>query len=122
MVAHLLTGNFLAVFEEFGSHVPRDGGSGDALGAFWVPNCLDPSTMTRSFARTGYYNPAAKRRNLHLLTGKTVTKVLFQGKTATGVQVSKSSHIRNEYLIYTTFSLAHLEMNRFGRSRPDMKL
>lgn len=84
--------NFLAVFEEFGSRVPRDGGSGDALGAFWVPNTLDPSTMTRSFARTGYYNPAAKRRNLHLLTGTTATKILFQGKTAVGVQFGKSKN------------------------------
>jgi choline dehydrogenase-like flavoprotein len=44
--------------------------------------------MTRSYARVEHYDPASKRRNLHLLTGTTVTKILFQGKTATGVQVS----------------------------------
>ncbi|CAG8676001.1 6351_t:CDS:2, partial [Acaulospora colombiana] len=76
------TRNFLSAIEEFGSHVPRDGTSGDALGAFWVPNTLDPSSMTRSFARTGYYNPASSRSNLHLLTSTTVTKILIQNKTA----------------------------------------
>jgi choline dehydrogenase-like flavoprotein len=87
-VIHPSTGNFLAAIKEFGSHVPRDGGSGDALGAFWIPNTLDPSSMTRSYARSGYYNPASRRTNLHLLTSTTATKILFQGKTAVGVQVS----------------------------------
>ncbi|PVG01351.1 alcohol oxidase [Serendipita vermifera] len=80
------TRNFLSAIEEFGSHVPLDGTSGDALGAFWVPNTLDPSSMTRSFARTAYYNPASSRSNLHLLTSTTVTKILIQNKMATGVQ------------------------------------
>jgi choline dehydrogenase-like flavoprotein len=82
------TGNFLFVIEELGSQVPPDDASGDVLGAFWVPNTLDPSSMTWSYARPSYYDPASERSNLHLLTGMTVTKILFQGKTATGVQVS----------------------------------
>ncbi|PVG01348.1 alcohol oxidase [Serendipita vermifera] len=84
------TRNFLSAIEEFGSHVPRDGASGDALGPFWVPNTLDPSSMTRSYARTGYYDTASTRSNLHLLTGMTATKIIFQGKTATGVQFAPS--------------------------------
>lgn len=91
------TRNFLAAMKEFGTHVPRDGGSGDALGAFWLPNTLDPSSMTRSYARRGYYDPASGRSNLHLLTSTTATKILFSGKTATGVQFasSKSDPLRS---------------------------
>ncbi|PVF93076.1 alcohol oxidase [Serendipita vermifera] len=82
--------NFLAVFKEYGSHVPRDGASGAALGAFWAPNSLDPSKMIRSYARNAYYDPIARRSNFHLLTSKTATKIIFQGKTAKGVQFSSA--------------------------------
>ncbi|CAG8689930.1 5588_t:CDS:2, partial [Acaulospora colombiana] len=84
--ANVLTGSFLKVFKEYGSHVPRDGASGDALGAFWVPNSLDPSEMIRSYARNAYYDPITGRSNFHLLTGMTASKIIFQGKTAKGVQ------------------------------------
>ncbi|KIM21071.1 GMC oxidoreductase [Serendipita vermifera MAFF 305830] len=78
--------NFQAAFKEFGTHVPYDGASGDALGAFWTPNSLDPTDMIRSYARIAHYDRIASRPNLHLLTGHSVTKVLFHGVTATGVE------------------------------------
>ncbi|KIM20574.1 GMC oxidoreductase [Serendipita vermifera MAFF 305830] len=78
--------NFQAAFKEFGTHVPYDGASGDALGAFWTPNSLDPAEMIRSYARIAHYDLIASRPNLHLLTGHSVTKVLFRGVIATGVE------------------------------------
>ncbi|CAG8702477.1 12707_t:CDS:2, partial [Acaulospora colombiana] len=77
---------FLKAIQQFGSHVPYDYASGDALGAYWAPNTLDPVSRTRSYARTAYYEPAKSRQNLHLLPGNTVTQIIFDGKAATGVK------------------------------------
>ncbi|KAF2473380.1 alcohol oxidase [Lindgomyces ingoldianus] len=65
---------------------PKEGGSGDGVGAYWIPTALDPKTMTRSHARTAYYDPVKTRSNLKLVTGQTVNEILFNGLTATGVQ------------------------------------
>ncbi|KIM21070.1 GMC oxidoreductase [Serendipita vermifera MAFF 305830] len=78
--------NFQAAFKEFGSQVPYDGASGNALGAFWTPNSLNPAEMIRSYSRIAHYDRVASRPNLHLLTGHKVAKVLFRGNTATGVE------------------------------------
>ena len=43
----------------------------------WYPTALDNSTATRSYAVNGYWEPAAERTNLHLLTGFRVDEVLF---------------------------------------------
>lgn len=53
--------------------------SGHATGGFNNPSTLDPNTATRSYAATGYYAPNAQRKNLHLLTGAHVEKILFSG-------------------------------------------
>ena len=50
---------------------------GDAYGVIWYPTALDNSTATRSYAVNGYWEPAAERPNLHLLTGDRVNRVLF---------------------------------------------
>lgn len=78
---------FLNAIREIGSHVPQDYASGDALGGYWAPSTLDPVNRTRSYARTAHYDPIKTRSNLHLLPNNTVTKITFNGNTATGVQV-----------------------------------
>ncbi|KIM21073.1 GMC oxidoreductase [Serendipita vermifera MAFF 305830] len=78
--------NFLAAWKEFGSHNPIDGTSGDALGAFWTANALDPNGYIRSYARNAHYDRVESRANLHLLPAHAVTRVLFQGTTASGVE------------------------------------
>jgi choline dehydrogenase len=66
---------------------PTDPGSGNAKGAFWAPSSLDPKDETRSYARTAHYDRViAGRPNYHLLTETAVAKVLFDGKTAVGVE------------------------------------
>jgi len=67
---------------------PIDGADGSGVGVLWVPNSEDPTTETRSDAKTAYYDPAVNRTNLHLVTGTKVDKVTFSGKTATGVQMT----------------------------------
>jgi hypothetical protein len=72
--------------KEMGFQLPYDGGSG-SLGAYWIPNTLDPVNRTRSYARSAHYDPVKTRTNLHLLPSTKVTQITFDGKTATGVKV-----------------------------------
>lgn len=74
-------------WEQLGIPLPIDGANGEAIGAFWMPNSVDPESRTRSYARTAYYEPNKGRSNFHLLTGKTVTKLVLKGKKVTGVTV-----------------------------------
>ncbi|EMC96648.1 hypothetical protein BAUCODRAFT_148224 [Baudoinia panamericana UAMH 10762] len=67
---------------------PIDGANGSGVGVFWVPNSEDPTTETRSDARTAYYDPVVNRTNLHLVTGTQVNRILFEGKTAVGVSMT----------------------------------
>ncbi|KAF2206009.1 choline dehydrogenase-like protein [Delitschia confertaspora ATCC 74209] len=66
---------------------PKEHASGDAVGAYWVPNSLNPKTETRSHARNSYFDPIVSRKNLKLLTGQRVNEILFKGLTANGVQM-----------------------------------
>ncbi|KAF2202666.1 alcohol oxidase [Delitschia confertaspora ATCC 74209] len=56
---------------------PREHAAGKAVGAYWTPSNIDPVQVRRSHARLGYYDPIAGRKNLKLLTGMEVTKILF---------------------------------------------
>ena len=90
---------------------------------FWVPNSEDPTTETRSDARTAYYDPAANRTNLHLVTATKVDKVLFQGTTAIGIQMTGrndnttvSAYARHEVVVAAgpLFSANVLQLSGVG--------
>ena len=92
---------------------------------FWVPNSEDPTTETRSDARTAYYDPAANRTNLHLVTATKVNKVLFQGTTAIGIQMTSrddnttvSAYAKHEVVIAAgpIFSPNVLQLSGIGPS------
>lgn len=89
-----------------GIEYPQDGSDGSGVGVFWVPSSQDPTTQTRSDAKTGYYDPVANRTNLHLITATKVNKILFQNKTAIGIQMTSrqdnttfSAHARKEVIL-----------------------
>ena len=68
-----------------GIEYPADSGAGRP-GVYWYPTFMHPSTVTRSYARTGHYDNTRNRTNsYHLLTGAKATDVTFDGTTATGV-------------------------------------
>ncbi|GAB7352670.1 hypothetical protein MBLNU459_g3033t1 [Dothideomycetes sp. NU459] len=90
---------FWKAWRELGVPTPIEGADGHAIGAFWTASSLDAKTMTRSSARTAYYDPVASRPNLHLLTGHTVTEILFRNLTAYGVKMTNRAD--------NTSSLAH---------------
>jgi choline dehydrogenase-like flavoprotein len=67
-----------------GIDTPKDGCAGQN-GVFWYPSSVNPTTLERSYARTGHFDNIA-RDNYELITGRRVNKILFDGTTAVGVQ------------------------------------
>ena len=68
----------------------RPANDGDANGAFYSSISLKAKNQSRSTAADAYYRPiAGERKNFHLLTGQTVTKIRFDAVAkATSVDVS----------------------------------
>ncbi|KAH8880518.1 GMC oxidoreductase [Thozetella sp. PMI_491] len=65
-----------------------DGGAdGNNVGLAWIPENIDPNNVTRSYSRTAYYNPAASRSNLRLLTNSYVSTIILERGTAKGVNI-----------------------------------
>lgn len=79
-----------------------DGNSGDAYGASWYPNTMNPATGERDHARNSYYDPVAKRSNLHAMLETEATELVFDSGrklTARGVTVKdrKTGAVKTVY-------------------------
>ena len=73
--------------------------SGESLGAYAIPCSVTPKTRERSHSGKDYYEKAASRSNLHLLTKTSVERVVLDRSAtgdvvATGVAVSQMGHER----------------------------
>lgn len=80
-------GNFWDASLALGIPVAPDPNNGNNTGLFTLLRALDPDTETRSYAKTAHYDRVINSRpNYHLLTDTAVSKVLFNGKTAVGVE------------------------------------
>ncbi|KZT20506.1 GMC oxidoreductase [Neolentinus lepideus HHB14362 ss-1] len=77
-------------FETFGISVNPDPDTGLNTGFVFTTSCVDPTTATRSFSTTGYYEPNAHRLNLAVTTGAHAAKIIFSENrsplVATGVE------------------------------------
>ena len=71
--------------QELGIPYIKDSMGGDAAGAFWFLQSLNPDDESRSTSQ-GFLVP---RSNLHVLTGNIVTRVLFETGGASGVEFSQ---------------------------------
>ena len=60
-----------------GYPVPRDPRSGSAIGGFNNLSCIDPKTMTRSYAANAYWAPNKHRPNLKVMPRALTTKINF---------------------------------------------
>jgi choline dehydrogenase-like flavoprotein len=86
-----------------GVDLPPSANAGSGPGAYWSPSTIDARTMTRATARSAYYDPVnATRPNLKLVTGQTVTEILFHPGNplrAKGVRIVSRSDdtVRNVY-------------------------
>lgn len=71
-----LTDHVIHGLSEMGIHLSGDLNTGDPTGAMMVPSSMSPTNQTRSDARTGYFDPAIPRSNLHVITGQTATRLI----------------------------------------------
>ncbi|KAI1804203.1 putative GMC oxidoreductase [Daldinia bambusicola] len=69
--------NFLSGIQKLGIPTNEDPNSGNATGACMVPSSMTAKNQSRSDARTAYLDPVLERPNLHLITGHTVTHILY---------------------------------------------
>lgn len=87
-------------FTELGIEPTLDGSDGHGYGLFWVKSSIDLRTVTRSYARTGYFDPIANRTNLDLITGFRVNElVLDSDKRVTGVLMQERGSPDNEEVL-----------------------
>ncbi|PPJ52201.1 hypothetical protein CBER1_10358 [Cercospora berteroae] len=78
---------FYRAWESIGVRRNPQPDDGLAVGVFHSSLAVRQPSMTRSSASAAYYRPIADHRpNLHLLTGQRVSKVIFDGKRASGVE------------------------------------
>ncbi|KAM6511154.1 hypothetical protein FALCPG4_016156 [Fusarium falciforme] len=88
------TKNIVKAVQELDITVARDQANGSPIGGYFCPHNQDPKTLTRSSAREAYYESVSSRKNLKILTGQQVTRVLTKKYKstvkATGVEFAKS--------------------------------
>ncbi|KAF1944605.1 choline dehydrogenase-like protein [Clathrospora elynae] len=60
--------------------------NGHAQGIFRLVRSIDPKSQTRSSARINRYDRDASRPNYHILSNTAVSRITFEGTTATGVE------------------------------------
>ena len=76
---------------EAGFTPAKDPNSGDSIGIAWYTTSVDFHNRTRSDARIVHYDRVSARKNYHILAENTVSKVIFKGKKATGVEFIPSA-------------------------------
>lgn len=73
-----------------------DPSNGETWGSYVATSSINPTNWTRAYARSAYLDPLPPRSNLAVLTGQTVTRIIFsgnasQGQNLTATQVEYSS-------------------------------
>ena len=77
---------FLPSLENLGIPINPEPMSGSNVGGFVIINTIDPANTTRSYSATNYLLPNIGRKNLVVLTGALVSKVVIEDKVATGLE------------------------------------
>ncbi|PNP81101.1 hypothetical protein FNYG_05568 [Fusarium nygamai] len=87
------TKNLVKATEELDINVAFDQANGGAIGGYFCPHNLNPKTVVRSSAQD-YYSAVSQRKNLQLLPGNQVTRILTSKNgssvKATGVEFAKN--------------------------------
>ena len=69
--------------------------SGRQIGGFTSPSTIKPGVWERSHAGTAYYEPAASRPNLHVITECMVEKLALE-KSTSGDVVARGVHVKRD--------------------------
>ncbi|KAG4441851.1 hypothetical protein IFR05_002652 [Cadophora sp. M221] len=72
---------------DLGIEPTKEGAGGEALGLFWIPSAMDPKNETRSYSKTGHYDPSSLRQNFHLLTGHQTREIVISNSRAQGITI-----------------------------------
>ncbi|EXK76027.1 hypothetical protein FOQG_19211 [Fusarium oxysporum f. sp. raphani 54005] len=87
------TKSLVAATGELDINISVDQANGNAIGGYFCPHNLNPETLTRSSAQD-YYSAVSQRKNLQLLPGHQVTRVITSKNgssvRATGVEYAKN--------------------------------
>ena len=86
------TNYIIAAEKSLGIPQKHDQADGDPVGGIWFPSSIRAEEYTRSYSKREYYDVAKAWGNLHLLADTTVTRILFDGETAVGVEVRTVIH------------------------------
>ncbi|KAF2820284.1 choline dehydrogenase-like protein [Ophiobolus disseminans] len=84
--------NFYNGATSIGIHPAEDPDNGNAKGIFRLQRSVDAKTQTRSSARVNRYDRNAARPNYHILSNTAVSRVVFEGTTAVGVEYLGTSN------------------------------
>ncbi|GES66036.1 hypothetical protein ATETN484_0014000400 [Aspergillus terreus] len=88
------TKHFIRAITSLGVRIPEDAATGDAVGGYYSPHSQDPASITRSDAATAYWDTVSSRPGLHLITGRTVTRLITKKRglevTVKGVELAAS--------------------------------
>lgn len=71
--------NLFDALSELGVPTAYDPNAGNNAGASFLPTDINPVNQSRCDARVAYYDPYVDRPNLWVMTGQTVTRLLFGG-------------------------------------------
>ncbi|PSN70745.1 choline dehydrogenase, partial [Corynespora cassiicola Philippines] len=69
--------DYFAAYRGAGAHMPIDGNNGEAYGASWFPNTMNPKTGERTHARNSYYDPVSQRTNLKVVLHTVADELVF---------------------------------------------
>ena len=79
--------NWWSAAQSVGLPAIKDPNNGDDFGIYWFPYVVDASTRTRSHSRRNHYDRVKDSRpNYHILPSNMVSKVIFRGTTAVGLE------------------------------------
>ncbi|KZP19682.1 GMC oxidoreductase, partial [Athelia psychrophila] len=79
-----VVGNWSSTLSAVGVPPSPDAAGGQAWGSYIATSSINPANWTRSYARSAYLDPLPPRANLAVLTGNTVTRLIFSGNSAGG--------------------------------------
>lgn len=87
LIDRIVIANWWSAAQSVGLPAVKDPNGGDDLGIYWFPHVVDASTRTRSHSRRNHYDRVKDSRpNYHILPSNMVSKVIFRGTTAVGVE------------------------------------
>jgi choline dehydrogenase-like flavoprotein len=81
--------------KELGVPIIEDSMGGNAAGAYWFTQSVNPVDETRSTSQ-GFYVPSSP--NMHLLIGHRVTKVIMESRRVQGVEFSAGANATRRFV------------------------